>query len=85
MKIQIQNWDNSCAIRLNDDLINQLNIKVGDELDGEVKDGILLLKPAAPIYTMSELLSGCTKQSMKQTDEDSDWLNTQPVGKEIIE
>jgi len=83
MQVKIQKWGNSFAIRLNEDLSNHLNVEVGDVLDLEVIDGALRLKSAAPVYTMDDLLRGCTKQNMALNNEDSLWLNPPPVGTEF--
>lgn len=35
-------------------------------------------------YTLEELLAGSTRDSLQLNDEDKQWLNAVPVGKEII-
>ncbi|NOY71022.1 MAG: AbrB family transcriptional regulator [Gammaproteobacteria bacterium] len=83
MELKIQSWGNSAAIRLNKGLLNQLDVEVGVSLDAEVSGGVLHLKPAEPVYTMDDLLVGCTRENMKLDDEDSQWLDTVPAGKEF--
>lgn len=83
MELKIQNWGNSAAIRLNKGLLNQLDVEVGVSLDVEVSDGVLHLKPAAPVYTMDDLLVGCTRDNMQLNDEDKQWLDAAPVGREF--
>ena len=34
-------------------------------------------------YKLAELLSQCKPESMKLTKEDQEWLNAEPIGKEI--
>ncbi len=82
MEVKIQSWGNSGAIRLNKGLLNQLDVEVGSLLDVEVIDGVLHLKPAEPVYTMDDLLVGCTSENMQLNDEDRQWLNADPVGNE---
>ncbi len=85
MNLEIKSWGNSAGIRLNKNLLSQLDIAVGDSLSAEVNDGSLILTPAEPVYTMADLLVGCTRESMQLDDEDKQWLNATPVGKERIE
>ncbi len=85
MNLEIKSWGNSAGIRLNKNLLSQLDIAVGDSLNAEVNDGSLILTPAEPVYTMADLLVGCTRESMQLDDEDKQWLNATPVGKERIE
>ena len=83
MELKIQNWGNSGAIRLNKGLLNQLEVEVGATLSVEVNDGVLHLKPAEPVYTMDDLLVGCTRENMQLNDEDKQWLNAPPAGREF--
>ena len=85
MNLEIKSWGNSAGIRLNKSILSQLDVAVGDSLSVEVNDGSLILTPAEPVYTMADLLVGCTRESMRLNDEDSQWLNAAPVGKERIE
>lgn len=83
MELKIQNWGNSAAVRLSQVLLKQIGAKVGESLSVEVHNGMLIFKPAEPIYTMEELLAGCTKKNMRLNDEDKQWLNAAPVGREF--
>jgi len=84
MNLEIKSWGNSAGIRLNKNLLSQLDVTVGGSLNAEVNDGSLILTPAEPVYTMADLLVGCTRESMQLDDEDKQWLNATPVGKERI-
>jgi antitoxin component of MazEF toxin-antitoxin module len=83
MELKIQSWGNSAAIRLNKGILNQLDVEVGVSLDVEVSDGVLHLKPAEPVYTMDDLLIGCTRENMQLNDEDKQWLDDAPAGREF--
>ncbi len=85
MNLEIKSWGNSAGIRLNKSILSQLDVAVGSSLSVEVNDGSLILTPTEPVYTMADLLVGCTRESMRLDDEDSQWLNAAPVGKERIE
>lgn len=83
MKIKVQQWGNSAAIRLNKGILHQMATKVGDVLDVEVSNNTLLLQPAMPKYTMAELLANSPKSSFSLSDDDRLWLNT-TMGKEEL-
>ena len=85
MNLEIKSWGNSAGIRLNKSILSQLDVAVGGSLSVEVNGGSLILTPTEPVYTMSDLLVGCTRESMRLDDEDKQWLNVAPVGKERIE
>lgn len=36
-------------------------------------------------YELGELLEGCSPESMQQVQEDKDWLDEKPVGKEVVD
>jgi len=83
MELEIQKWGNSAAIRINKALLGQINAKIGVSLVAEVRNGGLFLKPVTEQrYSLSELLSTCTKDMTRLDDEDREWLDEAPVGKE---
>ena len=85
MRIEIQKWGNSAALRLNKAVLKQLSTDIGDKFEVEVRDGGIFLKPipAQPEYTLEELLASCTKKNTRLDDEDQEWLGDSPKGKEI--
>ena len=85
MHLEIQKWGNSAAVRLNKALLEQISSGIGDRFKVEVRDGSLLLTPFQdqPEYDLDELLATCTKKNTRLDDEDLEWLNEGPQGKEI--
>lgn len=75
MQIKILKWGNSCALRLNKDLLQLLSAEDGSVLDVEVKDNTLILSSPGPRYTLDELLAGCQKDNFSLSDKDRQWLN----------
>ena len=59
MKITVQKWGNSAAIRLPAQLINQLNIALGDKLAINIHPEGVLLKPARQSYDLNDLIAQC--------------------------
>jgi len=85
MRLSIQKWGNGAAVRLHRALLKQIDSGVGGTLEVEVVDGGLLLKPVKkPEFTLDELLATCTSESVRLDDEDREWLDAPPVGKEAF-
>jgi len=82
MQIKIQQWGNSGAVRLNKDLLRLMSTEIGGVLDVEVKDNMLMLRPAAPEYSLDDLLEKKQEACFSLSDEDQTWLNPVPTGKE---
>jgi len=85
MNLEIKNWGNSAGVRLNKSVLSQIGAEIGTTLNVEINANSLILTPADPVYTMDDLLVGCTRESMRPTEEDKQWLDAAPVGKERIE
>ncbi|MEM9216033.1 MAG: AbrB/MazE/SpoVT family DNA-binding domain-containing protein [Cyanobacteria bacterium P01_F01_bin.150] len=79
MNAQIDQWGNSLAIRLPDQIVEELKLKADDALSFSIVDGKLVLEPvpALPEFTLDELLD----QVIEQPESEVDW--GQPVGKEM--
>lgn len=85
MRIEIQKWGNSAALRLNQGLLQQVSTKIGDEFEVEVIDGGLFLKPVSePEYVLADLLATCTPENVKLDAEGNAWLNEPPIGREML-
>ncbi len=64
-------------------LLRELNLNVGDQLDAQAVDGVLILTPSRkPKYTLAELLAQCDP-SAPMPDEMTDWDRMNPMGNEI--
>jgi antitoxin ChpS len=64
--------------------LDQLNLKVGSTVNMAIDQGKLVVEPQKKHrrYTLDELLANYTPVEM--TEEDQEWLNSAPVGKELI-
>jgi len=81
MKLKIQNWGNSAAVRLPAALLEHLGIAAGGQLEVDIRPDGLMLKPARPHYSLAELLAQCDAGA--PTAEDLVvWDRTIPAGKE---
>lgn len=60
-----------------------LALTEGQQLDVAVDDGRIVLRPAAPRYTLDELLAQCDFDQPYSEDERA-WLDAPPVGRELL-
>jgi len=83
MELKIIKVGNSAGVCINQPLLKQLKARIGTSLVAEVRNGGLFLKPSTePQYSLEALLSSCTKDNMRRSEEDEVWLDSAPVGKE---
>lgn len=79
METTIQKWGNSQGIRLQQFLLKEANVQVGDTVSVYVKaDSIVIQKKLAKYPTLEELLARIPKD---YKPEEYDW--GPPVGKEV--
>ena len=79
MKTTAQKWGNSLAIRVPKSVAVQLGLKAQDDLDIEVRDGNVLLKPHLQrVYRLEDLVK---RISPKNVHGEID--TGTPVGREI--
>lgn len=82
--ITIRRSGNAHIVSLPKLLLEQLGIGTGDLLDATLQDGKLVLEPVkVKKLTLEEILAGITPETY-QTEEDREWMNMRPVGKELL-
>ena len=58
-------------------VLKSLDLKIGTELRMDVRDGALVMVPAAPSkrkrYTLAQLLEGATPKAVKALNDDTAW------------
>ena len=64
-------------------ILRTLALDAGASLDLSIEDSKIILTPIKESLTLKEVLEGSPKSALKITEEDSAWLNSQAVGKEI--
>jgi antitoxin ChpS len=64
-------------------ILNMLGLHVGSSLDLRVEDNCIVLTPVSAEPTLEELLAGSPKKNLDLTDDDRDWIQNDPIGKEI--
>ncbi len=84
MQMTIKKWGNSLATRIPKAVVESVGLKLDQEVNIEAVDGKILITPSTkPEYSLDELLSRCDHETMDLSDEDKEWINSPPVGKEI--
>jgi antitoxin ChpS len=66
-------------------MLDQLHLKAGATVGLAVEGDRLVLEPQTkPKYTLEELLARCDSSSpLERTEEELEWLNLKPVGREL--
>ncbi len=80
MKLNIQKWGNSAAVRLPGAMLAQMGAKVGDAFDIEITAQRAVLKVAKPRYKLADLLAEMP-DGLPMVE---GWDAMPAVGKEII-
>jgi antitoxin ChpS len=79
MKLNIQKWGNSAAVRLPTMMLTQIGATIGDSIEVDPE----AFKVAKPKYKLSELMAECNKDAAPPADMVS-WNNMMPVGAEML-
>lgn len=64
MQTKVQRWGNSLAVRIPKAFADDLGLGEDSSVDMELTEGRLTLSPAAPVYTLDDLLAGVTDENL---------------------
>jgi len=86
MNMVIKKWGNSLATRIPKAIVESIDLRLDQKVDIEAVNGKIVITPIQDKkeYTLKELLDQCKPGSMKLTKEDQEWLNSEPVGREVL-
>lgn len=65
-------------------ILKTLGLQVGSMLELSIVNEKIVLTPTSELPSLQSLLAGSPKNKLKQTAEDREWTNDEPVGKEIL-
>ena len=65
-------------------MLDAAGIALGDKVNIEAKAGKLIMTLVDEPITLEDLLADSPKESFKALDEDQDWIDTKPIGREIF-
>ena len=70
MKVQVQKWGNSLALRIPKSFARETGIDQGTAVDISLEEGEIVIRPLTePAYSLDDLLSKVTKQNIhKEVD-----------------
>jgi len=85
MQMTIKKWGNSLATRIPKAVVESTGLHLDQQVDIDAIDGKIVITPVEQKkeYKLDDLLSQCQPGSMAVDNEDREWLNTPPVGKEV--
>ena len=86
MPITIRKSGNANIVALPKALLEQLGVGIGDRFDVALQDDTIILSPSktkVKRLTLEEILEGVTPETF-QTEEDREWMDMRPVGKELL-
>ncbi len=65
-------------------IVQMLGLSVGSKLDITVEENRIILTPSSEDeVSLESLLKGSPKECFTITEEDREWINAKPVGREI--
>jgi antitoxin MazE len=74
---QVSKWGNSLGLRLPKSVAREAQLDEGDTVDVAVKDGVIVIRPSRPTYSLAQLVAKITPRNRHG---ESDW--GEPVGHE---
>ena len=83
-KAVLRSIGGSVTVAVPKPFLAQAGLGAGSEVRISVRNGSIVLSPAAPRYTLEELMAKRPRTRGKTSREEREWQNTAPVGKEIL-
>lgn len=81
--ISIRQSGGSNIVSIPKAILKTLGLHAGSKLDLAVENNKIVLTPVQEETSLEELLLGSPKGCFKVTEEDEEWVNMKPVGKEL--
>lgn len=81
METKIKKWGNSQGLRLSKQLLEDAHISVGDDVEVNIQDGIIVIAPARRIRGKQNLQELVSRIPEGYKSVESDW--GEPVGREV--
>ena len=88
LSMQLRKQGGAAIVTIPPSVLKSLDLKIGAELQMDVRDGALVMVPAAPSkrkrYTLAQLLEGATPKVVKALNDDTAWSREgDAVGREL--
>ena len=83
MKTNIRKWGNSAGTIIPAPMLHAAGIALGDKVNIEARAGRLLMTLVDEPMTLENLLANSPKKSFRVLEDDQDWMDAKPSGREI--
>ena len=85
MQMTIKKWGNSLATRIPKAIVDSVGFLLDQDVKIEAVDGKIVITPSRTTkeYNLIDLLGQCEPETMSLDQEDEEWINSPPVGREI--
>ena len=83
MKTNIRKWGNSAGTIIPVPMLDAAGIALGDKVNIEAKAGTLVMTLVDEPMTLEGLLADSPKKSFRILEDDQDWIDAKPSGREI--
>lgn len=83
MKTNIRKWGNSAGTIIPVPMLDAAGIALGDKVNIEAKTGTLIMTLVDEPMTLGDLLADSPIKSFRILEEDQDWIDAKPSGREI--
>jgi antitoxin component of MazEF toxin-antitoxin module len=80
MKLNLQKWGNSAAVRFPNAVLAQMGAKIGDTFDVDVSANQVILRIARPRYKLTDLLAEMPDDLPRVEG----WETLPATGKEVV-
>lgn len=84
MQTALKKWGNSTGAIIPAHILSQAGLTTGDKIEITIEGSEIHIKAAKVELTLEALLAASPKETVVMTDEDKQWLDAKPVGKESI-
>lgn len=84
IKVAIRKSGGANIVSLPKVVLDRFDLHVGSLLNISIDNDRIILTPALSEPNLEEILAGSPKELLVLSDEDQEWLNSKPFGKENI-
>jgi len=82
--ITVGRWGKNLAIRFPEDVAREVGLRAGEQVEIETRDGAIVIRRAAPHFTLDELFPGRSQKAWRAAYAGAfDWGDD--VGREVVE
>lgn len=82
-RLAIRKSGGASIISLPRTVLKIVGLDIGSELELTLEDNRIILTPVGKAFTLDELLAGSPKGKLTLSDEDKEWVEQKPRGKEL--